>query len=128
MNEKIEEIRNLVVAWESGDLALGDDLAATVLLHYGEESALGKYVSDAFPAYSSRKRLFLQTCTYWWLGTLVLHGPHGLVLADCAWVRDSGEDLAGAITSGKFADVQAFGAPMTINSAAIMNLVQVPQL
>jgi hypothetical protein len=122
-NDLLKAVRAFQQAFAEGDLFAGQQLGEIIVEHGGDSSALGAHLAEVSPIFSTEKYIFLQTPTYFWVGKVVLHGTHGIVLSDAAWVRDTGEDPGAMFREGNWASGYAVPGVHAVSRLAIMNVI-----
>ena len=125
-NDLLNQITNLAAGYELGDVMAGQKLGSLIVKHAAHPGVLGdklRGLRGMTNAYADEDYVFLQTPTYFWAGRVVLHGTHGIVLTDAAWVRDTGEDPGEMFRTGNWAS--GYGVPgiHLISRLAIMNVI-----
>jgi len=121
--ELIEDINDLTIKFDAGDLVAGQILGEIVAQYRREEGLVGDYLRERSHVLKEDKRIFVQTPTYFWLGQVIHHGVHGMILDDAAWVRDTGEDPGAMFRDGNWASGYAVPGVHAISRLAVMNII-----
>lgn len=126
-NEILSKVRGLQLSFHEGDIEAGRKLGKIIIEHYDDQSALGDHLREIAPDWSSdekeRNYVFIQTPTYFWVGALIIHGTHGQVMTDCAWVRDTGEDPGAMFRTGEWASGYGVPGVHILSRLAVMNII-----
>ena len=69
------------------------------------------------------KSVFIRTVTHYYTGKVVLVKAHEVVLADAAWIADTGR-FYDAMKTGSLSEVEPFVNPVSINRDAIVDVTE----
>ncbi len=65
--------------------------------------------------------VFIRTVTHYYTGTILEVTEHEIVLADAAWVADTGR-FSAALTTGSLSEVEPFPDTVSVNRGAVVDV------
>jgi hypothetical protein len=89
-------------------------------LAFGVPAAASPPLTDAYP-YHVGDAVFIRTVTYHYTGRIVAITPGEIVLAEAAWIADSGR-FSVALATGTLSEVEPYPAGVVISRGAIVDV------